>query len=55
LSSSLIVADTLSRVVFGVDPIIETFFLQSVLTSDDLPEFGKPISKTSSILFLVII
>jgi hypothetical protein len=49
------VEETLSRVVLGVEPIIDTFFLDNALTNEDLPELGSPINKTSSILFLVII
>ena len=55
LSSLFIVDEILSRVVFGVEPIIETYYPQRALTSEDFPEFGRPINKTSLILFLVII
>ena len=45
---------TLSLVVLGLEPIIEVFDLVIALIKVDLPELGKPTSKISGILFLVI-
>jgi hypothetical protein len=40
--------------VLGLEPIIEVFDLVNALIRVDLPELGKPTSKISGILFLVI-